>query len=96
MTNEEIARFFNDTRAFIQGNPDLRDPQVEMWFRTRQHFWNSLDHAILQIPVGCGKTGLVALLPFEIAQGQKPCDCRRGQHYSRSNRPLCSKQEVDQ
>lgn len=38
MTNEEIARFFNTTRPFIQGNPDLRDPQVEGWFRTRQHF----------------------------------------------------------
>jgi len=70
MTNEEIARFFNDTRAFIQGNPDLRDPQVEGWFRTRQHFRNSSEHAILQIPVGCGKTGLMALLPFEIAQGR--------------------------
>lgn len=34
MTNEEIARFFNTTRPFIQGNPDLRDPQVEGWFRT--------------------------------------------------------------
>ena len=31
MTNEEIARFFNTTRPFIQGNPDLRDPQVEGW-----------------------------------------------------------------
>ncbi|HID73069.1 TPA: hypothetical protein EYP38_03950, partial [Candidatus Micrarchaeota archaeon] len=56
--------------AFIQGNPDLRDPQVEGWFRTRQHFRNSSEHAILQIPVGCGKTGLMALLPFEIAQGR--------------------------
>ncbi len=56
ITNEEIARFFNTTRPFIQGNPDLRDPQVEGWFRTRQHFRNSTDHAILQIPVGCGKT----------------------------------------
>ena len=35
MTNEDIARFSNDTRAFIQGNPDLCDPQVEGWFRTR-------------------------------------------------------------
>ncbi|MCD6404682.1 MAG: DEAD/DEAH box helicase family protein, partial [Planctomycetes bacterium] len=70
MTNEEIARFFNDTRAFIQGNSDLRDPQVEGWFRTRQHFRNSSEHAILQIPVGCGKTGLMALLPFGIAQGR--------------------------
>ncbi|MBW6414178.1 DNA-binding protein [Candidatus Methylacidiphilum fumarolicum] len=36
--NEEIARFFNTTRSFIQGNPDLRDPQVEGWFPTRQNF----------------------------------------------------------
>lgn len=70
MTNEEIARFFNTTRPFIQGNPDLRDPQVEGWFRTRQHFRNISGHAILQIPVGCGKTGLMALLPFETAQGR--------------------------
>ena len=28
MTNEEIARFFSDNQAYIQGNPDLRDPQV--------------------------------------------------------------------
>ena len=70
MTDEEIARFFNTTRPFIQGNPDLRDPQVEGWFRTRQHFRNSSEHAILQIPVGCGKTGLMALLPFETAQGR--------------------------
>ncbi len=34
MTNEEIARFFNDTQAYIQGNPDLCDPQVEGWFHS--------------------------------------------------------------
>jgi len=73
MTNEEIARFFNTTRPFIQGNPDMRDPQVEGWFRTRQHFRNSSEHAILQIPVGCGKTGLMALLPFETAQRRRHC-----------------------
>ncbi len=75
MTNDEIARFFNDTQAYIQGNPDLRDPQVEGWFRlpadrhgTRQHFRNRSEHANLQIPVGCGKTGLMALLPFTKAR----------------------------
>jgi superfamily II DNA or RNA helicase len=70
VTNEEIARFFNNARPHIQGNSNLRDPQVDGWFRTRQHFRNSSGHAILQIPVGCGKTGLMALLPFEIAQGR--------------------------
>jgi len=72
MTNEEIARFFNNARPHIQGNPNLRDPQVEGWFRTRQHFRNSRDHAILQIPVGCGKTGLMALLPFSSFPTSQP------------------------
>jgi len=70
MTNEEIARFFNSAKPHIQGNPNLREPQIEGWFRTRQHFRNSSEHAILQIPMGCGKTGLMALLPFETAQGR--------------------------
>jgi len=29
MTNEEIARFLNDTQAVIQGNRNLHIPQVE-------------------------------------------------------------------
>jgi hypothetical protein len=57
MTNEETARFFNNSQAYIQGNPDLRDPQVEGWFRTRKHFRNSSEHAILQIPVAAAKRG---------------------------------------
>jgi len=73
MTNEQIGGFFNNATPHIQGNPNLRDPQVEGWFRTRQHFRNSRDHAILQIPVGCGKTGLMALLPFETAQRRRHC-----------------------
>jgi len=31
MTNKEKARFFNSARPHIQGNPDLRDPQIEGW-----------------------------------------------------------------
>jgi len=57
MTNEEIARFFNSARPHIQGNPDLRDPQVEGWFRRRQHFRNSTDYDSLQISVGCSIAG---------------------------------------
>ncbi|VBB48532.1 hypothetical protein TRIP_B90004 [uncultured Desulfatiglans sp.] len=70
MTNEETPCFFNDTQAYIPGNPDLRNLQVEGWFRTRQHFRNSSEHAIVQIPVGCGKTGLMVLLFFGIAKGR--------------------------
>lgn len=70
MTNEEIADFFQRTRAAIEGNANLRDPQVQGHLRTREHFAESREHAILQIPVGCGKTGLMALLPFGIARGR--------------------------
>ena len=73
MTNEEITRFFNSAKPHIQGNSNLREPQIEGWFRTRQHFRNSPEHAIIQIPMGCGKTGLMALLPFETAQGRRCC-----------------------
>lgn len=46
MTNEEIARFFNSARPHIQGNPKLRDFQVEGWFRTPQHFRNNTDQSV--------------------------------------------------
>jgi DNA repair protein RadD len=70
MTNDEIGRFFTQTQASIEGNPNLRDPQVEGHRRTREHFAESREHAILQIPVGCGKTGLMAILPLGIAEGR--------------------------
>ncbi len=63
MNNEGMARFFNSVQPHIKGNPNLCDPQVEGWFRTRQHFLKSKDHTILQIPVGCGKTGKLLMVP---------------------------------
>lgn len=43
MTNEEIARFFNNARPHIQGNANLRDPQVEpIYVRT---VFSALDNA---------------------------------------------------
>lgn len=70
MTRDEIGRFFNETEVHIRDNVNLREPQVQGWQRTCEHFRNNTSHAILQIPVGCGKTGLMALLPFGVAQGR--------------------------
>jgi len=47
MTNEEIVRFFNNAKPHIQSNPNLGDPQVRGWFRTRQHFRNNTGYWIL-------------------------------------------------
>ncbi len=68
MTNKKTVRFFNKTQSLIQGNPDLRDPQVEGWFFTPHHFRNKSENAVLKIPMGCVKTDLIAVLPYEIVQ----------------------------
>lgn len=46
MTNEEIMRFFNDIRAFIQGNRNLHEPRVAIWFGTYRYFRDNAVHAI--------------------------------------------------
>jgi DNA repair protein RadD len=72
MDNDQIARFFNETPVSIDGNASLRIPQVEGYQAAAKHFSGSgpWPSAIEQIPVGCGKSGLIALLPFGIAQGR--------------------------
>src|SRR5260370_17472226 len=35
-----------------------------------RHFQRSNEHAIVQLPVGCGKTGTMAILPFGLAHGR--------------------------
>jgi superfamily II DNA or RNA helicase len=36
----------------------------------QEHFAESNEPALLQVPVGCGKTGLISILPFGIAQSR--------------------------
>ena len=70
MTDDEVRRFFQETQAQISGNPLLREPQIEGHERAVNHFSVRRDHAILRIPVGCGKTGLMGLLPFRLSEGR--------------------------
>lgn len=62
--------FFISADVHIEGNPNLREPQVEGYRELVQHFASSGEHAIEQIPVGCGKTGLMAVAPFGVARGR--------------------------
>lgn len=66
----EKGHLFQVLSADIEGNAKLREPQREAHKAVRQHFAKENDHVILQIPVGCGKTGLIATLPFGIAKGR--------------------------
>lgn len=56
--------------ANIDANERLRDPQREAHRAVRDHFSTKKDPVMLQVPVGCGKTGLIAILPFGVAKGR--------------------------
>jgi excisionase family DNA binding protein len=62
--------FFLNLEFNIEANTALRDPQRDGYVRTQEFFAAGKNKAILQIPVGCGKTGLAALLPLGIAAGR--------------------------
>jgi DNA repair protein RadD len=64
------GEIFMTANANIEANDQLREPQKEAHRHVREHFATSKEPAILQIPVGCGKTGIMATLPFGIAHGR--------------------------
>ena len=64
------GQFFQSTIADIETNQRLREPQREAHKAVREHFERSQLSAIIQIPVGCGKTGIIATLPFGVSAGR--------------------------
>lgn len=70
LTHDEISTFFQTTRVDIEGNANLRIPQIEGHAEALEFFRGGGQAAIEQIPVGCGKSGLITLLPFGIARGR--------------------------
>src|SRR5688500_8981398 len=57
------GQFFQSQVVDIETNQRLREPQREAHKAVREHFEQSQSSAIIQIPVGCGKTGIIATLP---------------------------------
>jgi len=68
--NKPINEFFTSIDFTIDDNPLLRIPQEEAYSAAYDFFQRGDKRAIIQLPVGCGKTGLVAILPFGIANGR--------------------------
>ena len=68
--NVPIEEFFMRTPAHIDENLQLREPQVEAYQKVYQFFRGGGKTALIQIPVGCGKSGIAAILPFGIARGR--------------------------
>lgn len=68
---ESVATsFFQSATARIADNERLRDPQREAHASVMSHFAESNEPAIVQIPVGCGKTGVIAIVPFGVSAGR--------------------------
>jgi DNA repair protein RadD len=70
LSNEDIGRFFADAQVNIPNNRSLREPQREGHAAAADYFAAGGHRAVEQIPVGCGKTGLISILPFGIARGR--------------------------
>ncbi|WP_022663846.1 DEAD/DEAH box helicase family protein [Desulfospira joergensenii] len=68
--NRPINEFFMSAESFIEGNDLLRDPQKEGHAAALDFFESDGGKAIMQLPVGCGKSGLISLLPFGISEGR--------------------------
>lgn len=69
-TNQPLDSYFLSLDAAIEGNDALREPQQEAYLRAYEFFSKGMNKAIVQIPVGCGKTGLASILPMGIARGR--------------------------
>ena len=67
---QPIGSFFTSLDHVITDNNELREPQREAYLRTSDFFQSGKNKAILQIPVGCGKSGLASILPLGIAKGR--------------------------
>lgn len=69
-SNKPINEFFTSVETSIEDNIFLRDPQREGHLAAVEFFEEGGQKAIEQLPVGCGKSGLISLLPFGIARGR--------------------------
>jgi excisionase family DNA binding protein len=69
-TNKPINEFFTSVDFDIEDNLYLRDPQREAYLAAYDFFSKGRNKAIVQLPVGCGKSGLIAILPLGIARGR--------------------------
>ncbi len=70
MTNAEVKDFFDSTLVSIHGNDLLREPQREGYEAIVSHFEDEEGPCYVQLPVGCGKTGLMGIAPFGVSPGR--------------------------
>ncbi|EMI4892680.1 DEAD/DEAH box helicase [Pseudomonas aeruginosa] len=62
--------YFTETAANILGNNKLRTPQIEAYMKAQEHFASSDEDALIVLPTGTGKSGLISIVPFGLAEGR--------------------------
>jgi len=62
--------YFIETAANILGNSKLRTPQIEAYIKAQEHFSSSNEDALIVLPTGTGKSGLISIVPFGLAKGR--------------------------
>jgi superfamily II DNA or RNA helicase len=70
--NMKIRDYFMVSEPNIYDNEELREPQITSYYRVCEHFniRRKESHAIVILPTGVGKTGLMGILPYGIAEGR--------------------------
>ena len=66
--------YFSKTLPKISENRELRSPQIAAYERTKKYFDSAelspeagLPAALITVPTGVGKSGIIAMVPFAIA-----------------------------
>lgn len=63
--------YFIDTATNIVANNKLRNPQIEAYIKIQEYFENHPNgEALVVLPTGTGKSGLVSIAPFGVSQGR--------------------------
>ncbi len=64
--------YFMTANPNIYENSGLREPQIRGYYKAFEHFVINAKktHAIIVLPTGVGKTGLIGLLPYHICNGR--------------------------
>lgn len=68
--SKSIDEFFKSVKFSIENNDGIREPQKEAYKKLYDYFKAGGHEALVQLPVGCGKSGLAAITPFGIAEGR--------------------------